>query len=153
PTARRHRGRPKMLDLSRGRPRARSVASSLWFQLRALAGPPTRWRSPSRRASSRPRRENRPDGVRERETATRRVAESAPRATGQAGSPRKGPGTRAAGLAQVGEHLIERAADALEILLVLYEHRQRGLDQLRVQAVRVQDHERARPIERLGDGG
>src|SRR2546427_2522151 len=49
------------------------------------------------------------------------------------------------------EDLVQRALHTLEILLVLDQHRQRGLEELRVQLPGVEDHERARPVERLRD--
>src|SRR2546422_3211573 len=51
------------------------------------------------------------------------------------------------------EHLVERALDALEVLFVLDEHRQGRLDDTGIELPRVQDHERARPVERLRDRG
>src|SRR5881296_3321684 len=48
------------------------------------------------------------------------------------------------------EHFVQRALDALEILLVLDQHRQGRLDDAGIELARVQDHERARPVERLG---
>src|SRR5437762_756477 len=56
------------------------------------------------------------------------------------------------GLGQVREHLVEGALHALEVLLVLHEHGQRRLDQLGVELLGVENHERARPVERLRDG-
>src|SRR5204863_2618065 len=49
------------------------------------------------------------------------------------------------------QDFVERALDALEILLVLHEHRQGGLDERRIERLRVEDDERARPVERLRD--
>src|SRR5262252_1002449 len=49
------------------------------------------------------------------------------------------------------EDLVERALDALEVLLVLDQHRQGRLDDAGIELARVQDHERARPVERLRD--
>src|SRR5882672_8458049 len=49
------------------------------------------------------------------------------------------------------QDLVERALDALEVLLVLHEHRQGRLDDTRIELARVQDHQRARPVQRLRD--
>src|SRR5215813_3668903 len=49
------------------------------------------------------------------------------------------------------EDLVQRAAHALEVLFVLHEHGQRRLNELGVQRLRVEDDERARPVERLRD--
>src|SRR5437667_3442168 len=51
------------------------------------------------------------------------------------------------------EHFVQRALDALEVLFVLDEHRQGRLDDTGIELPRVQDHERARPVERLRDRG
>src|SRR5437016_5299220 len=55
------------------------------------------------------------------------------------------------GLRQVRQHLVDGPLHALEVLLVLHEHREGGLDELGIELLRVQDHQRARPVERLGD--
>src|SRR6516162_16124 len=47
------------------------------------------------------------------------------------------------------EHLVQRALDALEVLLVLDQHRQGRLDDAGIELPRVEDHQRARPVERL----
>src|SRR5215472_2052251 len=53
---------------------------------------------------------------------------------------------------KVGQDLVEGALDPLQILLVLDEHGQGGLDELSIEALGVENHERAGPIEALGHG-
>ena len=54
-------------------------------------------------------------------------------------------------LAQVGQHLVEGALDPLQVLLVLDQQGQRGLHQVAVERLRVEDDERAGPVEALRD--
>src|SRR5262245_61853077 len=50
---------------------------------------------------------------------------------------------------EIGQHLVQSAPDAVEILLVLDEHGQGGFDQVPIQGIGVQDDERAGPVQAL----
>src|SRR5918996_988866 len=47
------------------------------------------------------------------------------------------------------QHFVEGALHAVEVLLVLHEHRERGLDEGRVELPGVEDHQGAGPVDRL----
>src|SRR6185503_19915812 len=55
------------------------------------------------------------------------------------------------GLLGLGQDLVEGALHPLDVLLVLHEHGERGLHQRGVELLGVEDHQRARPVDRLRD--